>query len=95
MRAVVNKEAYRYDGLGRRVMSWRPPAAATPNGSLSFSLYTQSGQIVYEEDYHSSPTTAKEHVYLAGSIIATRENKWGVSQEVKYHHTDASAARSR
>ena len=32
---------------------------------------------------------AKEHVYLAGSIIATRENKWGVSQEVKYQHTDA------
>ena len=89
LRAVMNKEAYRYDGLGRRVMNWRPPAAATPNGSLSFSLYTQSGQIVYEEDYHSSPTTAKEHVYLAGSIIATRENKWGVSVEVKYQHTDA------
>ncbi len=89
LRAVVNKEAYRYDGLGRRVMNWRPPTAAAPNGSLSFSLYTQSGQIVYEEDYHSSPTTAKEHVYLAGSIIATRENKWGVSQEVKYQHTDA------
>ncbi len=89
LRAVMNKEAYRYDGLGRRVMNWRPPAAATPNGSLSFSLYTQSGQIVYEEDYHSSPTTAKEHVYLAGSIIATRENKWGVSQQVKYQHTDA------
>ena len=89
LRSVAGKEAYRYDGLGRRVMNWRWPTPDKPDGSLSFSMYSQSGQVVYEEDYHSAPTTAKENIYLAGSVIATRESKWGVSTAVKYQHTDA------
>ncbi|MBX3714306.1 MAG: hypothetical protein KF800_20255 [Lysobacter sp.] len=52
-------------------------------------MYSQNGQIPYEEDHHGTPTTAKENIYLAGSVIATRENRWGVSVEVKYQHTDA------
>ncbi|MBX3711354.1 MAG: hypothetical protein KF800_05285 [Lysobacter sp.] len=89
LRAVMNKEAYRYDGLGRRIMNWRPPQPGASTGTLSFSMYSQNGQIPYEEDHHGTPTTAKENIYLAGSVIATRENKWGVSVEVKYQHTDA------
>lgn len=89
LRGVVAKEYYRYDGLGRRVMNWRWPTPEKPDGSLSFSMYSQSGQVVYEEDHHSAPITAKDNIYLAGSVIATRENKWGVSTTVKYQHTDA------
>jgi RHS repeat-associated protein len=84
LRGVTGKEYYRYDGLGRRIMNWRYPADTS-----SFSQYSQSGQLLYQEDYHSTPTTASEHIYLAGSLIATRENKWGVSTAVKYQHTDA------
>jgi RHS repeat-associated protein len=89
LRIVNLKETYRYDGLGRRVMNWRWPQPGASTGTLSFSMYSQNGQIPYEEDYHGTPTTAKENIYLAGSIIATRENKWGVSVAVKYQHTDA------
>jgi RHS repeat-associated protein len=89
LRIVNLKETYRYDGLGRRVMNWRWPQPGASTGTLSFSMYSQNGQIPYEEDHHSTPTTAKENIYLAGSIIATRENKWGVSVAVKYQHTDA------
>jgi RHS repeat-associated protein len=89
LRIVNLKEAYRYDGLGRRVMNWRWPQPGASTGTLSFSMYSQSGQIPYEEDYHGTPTTAKENIYFAGSVIATRENKWGVSVAVKYQHTDA------
>jgi RHS repeat-associated protein len=89
LRIVNLKESYRYDGLGRRVMSWRWPQPGASTGTLSFSMYSQNGQIPYEEDHHGTPTTAKENIYLAGSVIATRENKWGVSVEVKYQHTDA------
>ncbi len=89
LRSVSGKESYRYDGLGRRVLNLRFPTASAPSGSVSLSMYSQAGQVAYEEDHHSSPSTAKEHIYLAGSLIATRENKWGVSQAVKYQHTDA------
>jgi RHS repeat-associated protein len=89
LRIVNSKESYRYDGLGRRIMNWRWPQPGASTGTLSFSMYSQNGQIPYEEDHHGSPTTAKENIYLAGSVIATRENKWGVSVEVKYQHTDA------
>jgi RHS repeat-associated protein len=89
LRIVNLKETYRYDGLGRRVMNWRWPQPGASTGTLSFSMYSQNGQVPYEEDHHGTPTTAKENIYLAGSVIATRENKWGVSVEVKYQHTDA------
>jgi RHS repeat-associated protein len=89
LRSVDGKEAYRYDGLGRRVLSWRWPTPTMPQGSLALSMYSQAGQLLYEEDHHAAPMVAKEHIYLAGSVIATRENKWGVSLEVKYQHTDA------
>jgi RHS repeat-associated protein len=81
LRGVTLKEYYRYDGLGRRVLNWRYPTASTPNGAVLVSQYSQSGQLMYQE---GSPEGASEHIYLAGSLIATRNN--GVS---KYQHTDA------
>jgi RHS repeat-associated protein len=84
LRGVAGKEYYRYDGLGRRIMNWRYPV-----GTASFSQYSRSGQLTYQEDYHGSPTTASEHIYLAGSLIATRENVRGVGATIKYQHTDA------
>jgi RHS repeat-associated protein len=81
LRGVTLKEYYRYDGLGRRVLNWRYPTASIPNGAVLVSQYSQSGQLMYQE---GSPEGASEHIYLAGSLIATRNN--GAS---KYQHTDA------
>ncbi|GAB3353478.1 RHS repeat domain-containing protein [Lysobacter tyrosinilyticus] len=82
LRNVAGKEYYRYDGYGRRILSWRP------NSTLTLSLYSQSGQVVYQEN--SSTTLAIENVYLGGSLLASRERNW-VSGAIatKYQHTDA------
>ena len=82
LRGVTNKEYYRYDGLGRRVLNWHYPTASTPNGTVSLFQYSQSGQLMYEE--HSERPNGV-HVYLAGSLIATRHG----DGSVKYQHTDA------
>jgi RHS repeat-associated protein len=88
LRDVAGKENYRYDGLGRRVLAWQYPTPAKPSGTVTLSQYTQSGQIIYQEDHDRS--TAMEHIYLAGSIIATREPNWATGQVgLKYQHTDA------
>lgn len=82
LRSVISKEYYRYDGLGRRVLAWEPAT----NSILS--LYSQAGQVLYQENYRSS--IASEHVYLAGSLIATRERPFSSSTITpKYQHTDA------
>lgn len=88
LRDVPGKENYRYDGLGRRVLAWQYPTPAKPSGTVTLSQYTQSGQVIYQEDHDRS--TAMEHIYLAGSIIATREPNWATGQvALKYQHTDA------
>lgn len=82
LRSAVGKEYYRYDGLGRRVTAWSPT-----QGSI-FSQYAQNGQVLYQDDQRTG--TASEHLYLAGSLIATRA--WNAAQPayvVKYQHTDA------
>jgi RHS repeat-associated protein len=82
LRSAVAKEYYRYDGLGRRVLAWEP----TSNSILS--QYTKNGQVVYEENHRTA--IASEHVYLAGSLIATRERPFStVTPAIKYQHTDA------
>ena len=82
LRAVSGKEYYRYDGLGRRVVAWEP----TTNSILS--QYTRSGHVVYQENHRNS--IASEHVYLAGSLIATSERNWVTNvRATKYQHTDA------
>ena len=82
LREVTGKEAYRYDGLGRRVWTLRPAGVAGPVATISLFQYSQSGQLMYEE-YSNTPNGT--HVYLAGSLIATRHGDGAV----KYQHTDA------
>jgi RHS repeat-associated protein len=76
LRGVTDKEYYRYDGHGRRVLNWR-----NTNNTVTVSQYSQSGQVMYQDD---STQGASENIYLAGSLIAIR-NGGGV----KYQHTDA------
>jgi RHS repeat-associated protein len=81
LREVVGKEHYRYDGLGRRVFSGRPT-------NRTLSMYSQAGQVMYEED--GVADLAKEHIYFAGSLIASRERHYASTTPVpKYVHTDA------
>lgn len=83
LRAANNKEYYRYDGQGRRVLNWRPSVP------LSLSQYSLSGQAIHILDYSKSKSF--DHIYLAGSLVAIREYShanWAV-QAVKYQHTDA------
>ena len=88
LRGVSAKEYYRYDGHGRRVLNWRYPTASTPNGTVSLSQYSQSGQLMYVDDNQESKSSA--HIYLAGSLIATHEySQPSWSTQTKYQHTDA------
>ena len=89
LRAVKDKEYYRYDGLGRRVLGWRPPTA-TGGNTLNLSQYSQAGQLTYNENSHTGTTIRSEHIYLSGSLIATVEHPDGASAPTtKYQHTDA------
>lgn len=85
LRSIVNKENYRYDGHGRRVLAWE--VASTQS---ILSMYANGGQLMYEENYRPNAQKATEHIYLAGSIIASRDR--GIVTNVyskKYQHTDA------
>ena len=80
----TNEEWYLYDGHGRRVLNWR----ATEPGVLS--QYSQSGQLIYDENYRASGRKATEYVYLGGSLLASRERNIDNNVYVtKYQHTDA------
>ena len=84
LRGAINKELYRYDGLGRRVM------ASLPAGKSVYSQYSQSGQLVYQQDERQATPLKLEYIALAGSMIATRETPVGTAgTTVKYTHTDA------
>lgn len=77
-------EAYRYDGYGRRVLSWH-----SQQGSI-LSMYSQSGQMLYEENHRASGRTYHDHIYLGGSLIATRERHIDTgTSTIKFQHTDA------
>lgn len=82
LREAEEREGYFYDGYGRRILSWRP------DGGLNFFLYGQAGQLWYQE--YAAKSLAVENVYLAGSLVATREFDWNAGTFTsKYHHTDA------
>ena len=83
LRNFGTQEHYRYDGLGRRVLAWRPTG-----GGSTLSMYSQSGQVMYQ---HSDPLVRTiENVYLAGSLVAAREMALtNGAITVKYQHTDA------
>jgi RHS repeat-associated protein len=80
LRSVSGKEAYLYDGHGRRLL------AANGAGGI-WTQYSLSGQ----QTYLLSDRTGnkEENVYLAGSIVATRVWNAATSYTVKFHHTDA------
>lgn len=83
LRSVVNKENYRYDGYGRRVLA---VDVASAQGILSF--YGNSGQLMYLEDYKNGKNN--ENIYLAGSVVAIREwSHAAQSNSTKFQHTDA------
>ncbi len=62
LRNVPNKEFYRYDGHGRRVLG-----ASLASGNI-LSQYSQSGQLLYQSDERQAKTTA--YVQLGGSLVA-------------------------
>jgi RHS repeat-associated protein len=82
LKNVPGKEWYQYDGLGRRVKTGKA------DGRVVLWIYSQSGQMLYDED--GTTLLASEHVYLAGSLIATRQRNWSTNvNQTKYQHTDA------
>ncbi|MBB3823460.1 RHS repeat-associated protein [Xanthomonas arboricola] len=74
LRDVTGKEAYRYDGYGRRVLSGGL-------STLNIQAYSQAGQLIYAEVRGKGNT---EYVYLNGSLLATRN-----AGAIKFQHTDA------
>jgi len=81
MRAVVDKECYRYDGFGRRVLS-------DAQGGRNYSLYAADGTLLWQRDDVNGKR--RQHIYLAGSRIAQRARPTGADTEtVSYYHTDA------
>lgn len=82
LRQVVGKESYRYDGLGRRVLAWHPT-----QGNI-LSMYGQDGVMRYQHDFRANKVF--NHIYLAGSLLATRESPIGTQNHAyRYQHTDA------
>ncbi|HEX7801988.1 MAG TPA: RHS repeat-associated core domain-containing protein [Pseudoxanthomonas sp.] len=84
LRAVPNKEAYLYDGHGRRVQTTKI------DGSKTLWQYGQSGQMLFS---WNGPTSEKTHenIYLGGSLVATVDHDWPSNAVIatKYQHTDA------
>lgn len=88
LRAVVGKESYRYDGLGRRVQT------TSTNGKTTLWQYGQNGQMLFSSDWGDPVSPAQqthEHVYLAGILIASIDHAWPSNAvlAIKYQHTDA------
>ncbi|KGQ19779.1 Wall-associated protein [Lysobacter dokdonensis DS-58] len=81
LRYCYHKESYLYDAHGFRVQS------TSPAGRI-FSVYGQSGELVFQRDERTG--TNKAYVHLAGSLVATREQPLSDgAPTLKYHHTDA------
>ncbi|MBL8262725.1 MAG: hypothetical protein JNM58_09875 [Xanthomonadaceae bacterium] len=88
LRSATGKEAYRYDGLGRRVQT------TATNGKTTLWQYTQGGQMLFSSDWGDPASPAQqthENVYLAGSVVAIIDHAWPSNAVLatKYQHTDA------
>ena len=82
MTQVTGREAYRYDGLGRRVQT------TDSDGKTTFWIYSQSGQVVYTSEARRSQNLS--YIYLGNSQIATRAVAWGGGAiSLRFQHTDA------
>jgi RHS repeat-associated protein len=80
LRNVANKEYYRYDGHGRRTLSYAPS-----RGNTLF-LYGNDGVLRYMKD--NGRARQEDYFYLAGTLVAIRETV-GTTTTIKYQHTDA------
>ena len=86
LRSIDGKEGgYAYDGFGRRVSA----VVGTMNPRFRTFFHEKSGKLVYERS--SATSSMQEHVYLDGSIVASRGlsfNIPGGAPSVSYRHTD-------
>ncbi len=74
-------ETYRYDVQGRR-------ARSNSSAGLVYSLYAQSGQLLFQRDERSGKR--RQYVYLGGSLVAESDVPLaGGTATVTYQHTDA------
>lgn len=75
-------ETYRYDVQGRRVRS------INSTGQVIYSLYAQSGQLLFQRDERSGKR--RQYIYLGGSLVAESDLPLvGTTATVTYQHTDA------
>jgi RHS repeat-associated protein len=82
MNQVTGKQAYRYDGQGRRVQT------TDADGKTTFWIYGQGGQVLYTSEARRSQNLA--YIYLGNTQVATRAIAWGTGiATVRYQHTDA------
>ncbi len=65
LRAATNKESYRYDANGTRVLS------TASNGQIT-SLYGQDGVLRYQKNQRTGKNT--DYIYLGGSLVARANN---------------------
>jgi RHS repeat-associated protein len=79
LQEAVGKEAYMYDGKGRRL--------AAVSGAGIWTQYSLSGQQTYVQNDRNG--NKEENIYLAGSIVSTRVWNPAASYTAKFHHTDA------
>jgi RHS repeat-associated protein len=79
--SVVNKETYRYDGLGRRA------SASSASGTMLW-VYTQDGRQAFSYDGRRSQN--RINVYLGNTMLATRTWDLGTGAiNWRYVHTDS------
>lgn len=84
LREVGGQQSYQYDAHGRRVTKW----SSAGGGQLTRGIYSQSGQMLYEEN--GTKSIATENIYLGSSVLAIRERAYSASDPVtKFQHTDA------
>jgi RHS repeat-associated protein len=75
-------EMYRYDVQGRRIRS------INSTGQVVYSLYAQSGQLLFQRDERASKR--RQYIYLGGSLVAESDMQLvGSTATVTYQHTDA------
>ncbi len=81
-------QLYRYDGLGRRVLTTDPSPADPENPPKTYYVYTQAGQIIYASEARTSLN--RSYIYLNGSQVATRTKAFGTgTPTVRFQMTDA------
>lgn len=83
LRSNPEEQGFTYDAYGRRVSVTR----GFMNPRYRKFGYSQTGQLLREENTNGNSTT--EHVYLGGSLVATKSSAFGQPSAITYVHTDA------